>query len=343
MRKILLALLAAACVLITACGEAKPDKAERSFYAMNTFMSVTAYGSDSEKAVAEVQSRISELEGLWSVTDDGSEIYAINHGGLSEISEVSEVTRDIVAFALDIADRSSGALDPTIYPVLSAWGFTGDENRVPSESEIAELLKLVDHRAVKVTESGITLNDGMMLDLGAVAKGAASDEAARIMREHGIKYALINLGGNIMTVGGKPDGSGWRIGVKNPDGDGNIGVLTLTDCAAVTSGSYERYFISENGTVYGHIIDPASGYPVDNDLLSTTIISTDGGLCDALSTALFVMGSERAEEFWREHSAELSGFDMLLITKSGEVIITEGAAERFSLSDKSLTLKVIEK
>lgn len=343
MRKILLALLAAACVLITACGEAKPDKAERSFYAMNTFMSVTAYGSDSEKAVAEVQSRISELEGLWSVTDDGSEIYAINHGGLSEISEVSEVTRDIVAFALDIADRSSGALDPTIYPVLSAWGFTGDENRVPSESEIAELLKLVDHRAVKVTESGITLNDGMMLDLGAVAKGAASDEAARIMREHGIKYALINLGGNIMTVGGKPDGSGWRIGVKNPVGDGNIGVLTLTDCAAVTSGNYERYFTSENGTVYGHIIDPASGYPVDNDLLSTTIISPDGRLCDALSTAVFVMGSERAEAFWRGHSAELGGFDMLLITKSGEVIITEGAAKRFSLSDKSLTLKVIEK
>lgn len=339
MRKILLALLiAASCVLLIACGGEKTVEAERSFYAMNTFMNVTAYGNDSEKAVAEVQSRISELEGLWSVTDDGSEIYAINHGSSSEISEV---TREIVAFALDIAERSGGALDPTIYPVLSAWGFTGDENRVPSVSEIAELLRLVGHRAVNVTENSIIVGSGMMLDLGAVAKGAASDEAARILREHGIKSALINLGGNIMTVGGKPGGGSWRIGVKNPVGDDNIGVLTLMDCAAVTSGSYERFFVSENGTVYGHIIDPSSGYPVDNDLLSVTIISPNGRLCDALSTALFVMGSERAEAFWREHSAELGGFDMLLITKSGEVIITEGAAKRFSLSDKSLILKVI--
>ena len=334
--------MAVLCVLLTACeSSTASEEADRTFYAMNTVMRVTAYGKNAEQAVSDVQGRIIELEKLWSVTDEDSEIYAVDHG---RSNEVSAVTRDIVKFALDISERSSGALDPTIYPVLSAWGFTGDGYRVPSGSELAELLMLVDHKKVNVTEIKIALEPGMMLDLGSVAKGYASDEAARILRKYEIDSALINLGGNIMTVGGKTDSKGWRIGVQDPrypEGDINIGVLTLTDCAAVTSGNYERYFTAEDGMVYGHIIDPGSGYPVDNDLLSSTIISPNGLLCDALSTAVFVMGSEKAEAFWREHSAELGGFDMLLITKNGEVLITNGIKDRFSLSDKSLVLREI--
>lgn len=338
---------AALCVFLTACDTAfyspPSSEADVTFYAMNTVMRITANGKNAEQAVSDVQDRIRELERLWSVTDKDSEIYAVDHG---KSDKVSAVTCDIVEFALDISDKSSGALDPTIYPVLSAWGFTGDGFRVPSEGELAELLKLVDHNKVVVSENNITVEPGMMLDLGSVAKGYASDEAARILRENKIDSALINLGGNIMAVGCKKDGSGWRIGVKDPRysaEDINIGILTLSDCAAVTSGNYERYFTAEDGTVYGHIIDPETGYPVDNDLLSATIISPNGLLCDALSTAVFVMGSEKAEAFRSEHSAELGGFDMLLITKSGEVIITEGIKDRFSLSDKSLTLKLIEK
>ena len=333
----ILIITAVLCVCLTACETVinKPpsSEADRTFYAMNTVMRVTAYGKNAEQAVSDIQDRILDLEKLWSVTDENSEIYAVDHGTPVEISAV---TRDIVNFALDIADRSGGALDPTVYPVLTAWGFTGDEHRVPAQDELAELLKLVDHNKVAVSEDKITIKPGMMLDLGAVAKGYASDEAERILREYGIDSALINLGGNIMAVGGKTNGSGWRIGVKDPrypESDINIGVLTLSDCAAVTSGNYERYFTAEDGTVYGHIIDPESGYPVDNDLLSATIISPNGLLCDALSTAVFVMGSEKAEAFCREHSTELGGFDMLLITK--------GVKDRFSLSDKSLNLREI--
>lgn len=328
--------------MFTACTTTQPkqdEQAEQSFYAMNTFMSVSAYGENADEAVEQVKHRIMELENMWSVTDENSEIYAVNH---KNFGTVSTETSELVSFALDIADKSGGALDPTIYPVLTAWGFTTGENRVPSGDELSELLKAVDYRAVKIVDNVITLEDGMMLDLGAVAKGEASDEAARILRENGIASALINLGGNVMTVGSKTDGSGWRIGVKDPLGEGNIGVLTLSDCAVVTSGSYERYFIAEDGTVYGHIIDPESGYPVDNELLSSTIISPNGRLCDALSTAVFVMGTKRAEELWRNWDSAGS-FDMLLITKNGEVIITEGAAERFTLSDKSLALRVIVK
>lgn len=330
-------------VSLTACeGSTPSEQADKTFYAMNTVMRVTADGKNAEQAVSDIQDRISELEKLWSVTDENSEIYAVNHG---DPVEISDVTRDIVKFALDISNRSNGALDPTIYPVLSAWGFTGNEYRVPSGSELAELLRLVDHQKVDVSENKITVEPGMMLDLGSVAKGHASDEAESILMKYGITSALINLGGNIMTVGGKTGGKDWRIGIKDPrypESDINIGVLSIRDCAAVTSGNYERNFTAEDGKTYGHIIDPGSGYPVDNDLLSATIISSKGLLCDALSTALFVMGSEKAETFWSEYSAELGGFDMLLITKNGEVIITEGIKERFSLSDRSLILKEIK-
>ncbi len=334
MRKILLFLTAAACLLFTGCESVSEKEYVKDWFAMDTFMSVTAYGDGAPKALEDIQNRISELEGLWSVTDENSELYRLNHGGSGE---VSPETAELVSFALDISEKSGGALDPTIYPVLAAWGFTTDEKHVPPEEELSRLLELVDHSAVDVQGNTITLGDGMMLDLGAVAKGAASDEAAEILRKNGVKSALVNLGGSIMTIGTKPDGKEWRIAVKDPMGDGSIGVLELSDLAAVTSGMYERYFVDEDGTLYGHIIDPKNGYPVNNELLSATIVSPDGRLCDALSTAVFVLGTDRAEELRRQ----IGGFDMLLITRSGEVIVTEGIEKRFTLTDKALTLRVL--
>ena len=335
MKKALVCITAVICLLFTACeGYDAAKEHSKEWYAMDTFMRVTAYGNAAPKALDEVQSKISELEGKWSVTDEGSEIYSINHGGSGA---VSPETAELISFSLDIAEKSGGALDPTIYPVLSAWGFTTDNKRVPPEDELSSLLQLVDYQKVSVSENTVTLSDGMMLDLGAVAKGASSDAAADILRQSGVKSALLDLGGSIMTIGTKPDGTDWRVGVKNPLGDGNIGVLTLRDCAAVTSGMYERFFVDEDGTLYGHIIDPSNGYPVNNELLSATIIAPEARLCDALSTAVFVLGEKRAEELWRD----MGNFDMLLITRTGEVIVTKGAADRFTLTDGSLKLNVI--
>ncbi|MDE7230598.1 MAG: FAD:protein FMN transferase [Oscillospiraceae bacterium] len=337
MRKVLFVVITAVCMLFTACENTSEPAEEHSgrWYAMDTFMSVTAYGDSASDAPEEIRDRISKLEDMWSVTDEKSELYALNHGGSGE---VSAETAELISFALEIAEKSGGALDPTIYPVLTAWGFTTEEKHVPPADELSRLLELVDYRAVTVFENTVTLRDGMMLDLGAVAKGAASDAAADILRKKDVKSALLNFGGSIMTIGTKPDGTEWRIGVEDPeDKTKNVGVLAVSDLAVVTSGMYERYFIGEDGTFYGHIIDPKNGYPVNNELLSATIIAPEGRLCDALSTAVFVMGTERAEELWRR----MGGFDMLLITRSGEVIVTEGAAKRFTLSDRSHTLRVI--
>ncbi|MDE7361189.1 MAG: FAD:protein FMN transferase [Oscillospiraceae bacterium] len=322
--------------LLTACS-GSPREYSTDFFAMDTFMSITAFGDGAEEGVKATARRVMELERLLSVTDEGSEIYALNSG---RASSVSAETAELIAFALDIADRTGGTLDPTIYPVLRAWGFTTGEYSVPSAEELSGLLESVGYERVRADGDTIALSEGMMLDLGAVAKGFAADEAERILRGNGVTSALINLGGNIQLVGSKPDGSDWRLGLKDPSGEGNIGVLTVSDCAVVTSGSYERSFTAPDGTVYGHIIDPASGIPVDNGLLSVTVISDEGRLCDALSTALFVMGRDRALEFRRENG----GFDVILITDSGEVLITDGIADDFTLdgAHSELTVKVIE-
>lgn len=337
MRKTLFSavLLAALCMIFCSCAPALEEHSV-DFFAMDTFMRVSAYGGSAEKGVQTAARRINELEKLLSVTDENSEIYAVNHNGASD---VSAETAELVSFALDAARKTDGALDPTIYPILSAWGFTSGSKRVPAADEISGLLENVGYERVSVSGGRISLEKGMMLDLGAVAKGYAADETERVLRENGVTSALIDLGGNIQLIGSKPGGEEWRIGLKDPAGEGNVGVLTLSDCAVVTSGSYERSFTDENGTVYGHIIDPKSGRPVDNGLLSVTIIAKEGKICDALSTALFVMGEERAVGFWRENK----DFDFILITENAKVLVTEGAAGKFRLNDArgDLTVKII--
>lgn len=324
------------CILLTACSCSSPEEYSHDFFAMDTFMRITAYGGNAENGVKTAAQRINELERLFSVTNESSELYSVNH---NNSSEVSAETAELVSFALDIADKTNGALDPTVYPILCAWGFTTDNKRVPTAAELSELLENVGYSRVSVNRNTVSLDEGMMLDLGAVAKGYAADEAERILRENDVTSALIDLGGNIQLIGTKPDGSDWRLGLKDPTGAGNVGVLSVSDCAVVTSGNYERSFTAEDGTVYGHIIDPATGYPVDNGLLSVTIIAGEGRLCDALSTSLFVMGADKATEYWRENK----NFDFILITNNSEVLITENVANKFRLDSahEELNVKVV--
>lgn len=302
------------------------DQAEEDFFAMDTYMSFSAYGEGADAALKKARDRVEQLETEWSVTDESSEIYKINHSAGEKVT-LSEDTAEILNFALDMAKRTGGALEPTIYPVLRAWGFTTDENRIPGEEEIKSLLENVDYERVSLEGNEIQLPEGMELDLGAVGKGYAGDEAAKVLREEGISSALLNLGGNVQAIGSRPDGADWRLGIQNPFGEGYVGILTISDRAVVTSGNYERYFVGEDGKTYGHIIDPSTGYPADNGLVSVSIIAEEGKMGDALSTSLFVMGREKAEEFWRENPY----FDMILVTEDGNIYLTEGIQEQFSL------------
>lgn len=323
--------------LCTACGQQRipSDPAERSIFAMDTYITMQAYGEEAESALEEAEQLICQLERQLSVTDSGSEIYAANHSG-GEPVIIGADTLLLIDFALTMARETNGVLDPTIYPVLTSWGFTTEEYHVPTQSELDELLPLVNYENIYLSDITVTVPDGMQLDLGAVAKGYTGDRAAEVLRSHGVTSALVNLGGNVQAVGCKPDGSPWRVGVRNPFTDGNLGVLEIEDMAVVTSGGYERYFTDEAGNVYWHILDPETGYPAKSGLVSVTVIAAEGKLCDALSTALFVIGTEKAIRLWQDRQ----DFEMLLIDETGNLLLSEGLEDSFTLSQSAASMKV---
>ena len=314
-------------------------KAEASLFAMNTYMTFTVYGENGETALAEATAQIQKLESLWSVTDEESEIYRANHSN-GESVEVSSETADVISFALYMAKETGGALDPTIYPVLTAWGFTTDNKQVPAPEAVDALLEQVDYSRIRLDGTTLTVPKGMQLDLGAVGKGYTADLAAQVLQEHGVESALLNLGGNIQAIGTRPDGSDWRIGVRAPWEEGNLGILEISNAAVVTSGGYENYFEDEAGNLYWHIFDPETGHPAHSGLQSVMVVGNEGKECDALSTALFVMGPEQAEQYWRSHE----GFELLMVTEEDEILLTEGLAARFTLSEgRTETIRVLER
>lgn len=332
MRYVRFGALAVGFLCLTACtrtmenASSVTDLAEVSVFAMDTYMYLTAYGSAAETALAQAETRIAELENKWSVTLETSEIYAINHSKGTPVS-VSDETSSLLRFSLDMSEQTDGALDCTLYPVLSAWGFTTGSYQIPSETLLAQRFAQTGYEKVQCNGSTVTLPEGMQIDLGAVAKGYVGDLLAEQLRAQHVTSALLDLGGNIQAVGTKPDGSAWRIGLRNPFSEETFAVLEVADLAVITSGGYERYFVGEDGETYWHILDPETGQPARSGLASVTIVGQEGRRCDALSTALFVMGREKAEALWRQ----AGDFEMVLVTDTGEVFLTEGLEDVFSL------------
>lgn len=327
--------LAAICAAALLCACA-PQKAEETFLAMDTVMSVTVYGENAQEAASACRAETERLEALLSVTDEQSAVYAINHAEGQPTETDGELAR-LLSRVLELCGRTEGALDVTIYPAVRAWGFTDGEYRVPSEAELAELLTRVDYSAVSVRDGTVTLPAGAELDLGSTAKGYAGDRLAELLSGMGIESAILDLGHNIQLIGTKPDGSSWVIAVQSPFGGDYAGTLSVSSCAVVTSGGYERFFTDENGCVHHHIIDPATGHSADSGIASATIIGKSGLVCDALSTAVYVMGAERAAELWRASD----DFEMVLILSDGSLAVTEGIAPAFTPADENAEITVV--
>jgi thiamine biosynthesis lipoprotein len=236
--------------------------------------------------------------------------------------------------------KTAGALNAAMGSVLSIWHAHRTASlanptapTLPTEEELSRAAAHTSFDALEIDAQTNTVyisDSEMTLDVGALAKGYAGDCAVEILREYGISSALLNLGGNVQAIGSKPDGSPWNIAVQNPAAPSSpLCSLAVTDAAVITSGNYERYFIAEDGTKYGHILDPATGAPVDNELASVTIVGTSGVRCDALSTALFVLGLEDAADFWRNSG----DFEMLLVTQDDTLYYTQGLSEALTLPD----------
>lgn len=386
MKKYLLFLLVSVCFFIS-CSERK-DSVQ--FKAMDTYITITSYGKNAKKANKKARERIEEIEKIISTTIPESEVYKINQYDVRKINDFSagktlknglddfekihlehEETKNLIEYSLKMAERTDGALNPALYPVVKLWGFTTGNYKVPLESEVSSALKKTDFTKLRIleeiTEDGIEepalrsseknrpeqdflqsppadlravknissekkyyllKAPGMMIDFGAVGKGFAGDEAVKVLKEFGIKSALLDLGGNIQTLGAKPDGSEWNIGVKNPWEAANpVAGVKAADKSVITSGGYERFFFDKNGKKYIHIFNPKNGLPVENELESVTVVASSGLYADSLTTSLFVMGTENAIRFWKENR----DFEMILITKNQKFFYTGGLKDKIAV------------
>ncbi len=302
--------------LLCGCTESVP--AEREIFAMDTLMTLRVWGDDT--LVSDAVSEINRLDALLSVTNENSEIFALNRDGEAELSAD---TYDLLVKAIAVSRRTDGAFDPTVYPLVVAWGFTKDEQHVPTQEALDAARSLVGYeRLLNRLDVTCVSFDGR-IDLGGIAKGYTAQRIVDFLRSKGVETAFLSLGGNVQTLGSKPDGEAWVVGIADPDRPSQaIGCLRFSgSLALVTSGGYQRYF-DENGVRYHHILDPKTGYPADSGLASVTVLAHDGALADGLSTALFVMGMEKATALWRESD----DFEAVFLTEDGGIFVTEGAA-----------------
>ena len=313
------------------------EEASKDIFAMDTYMTVTAYGAKAQEAVDEAEAEIQRLDELLSTGNEESEIAQLNQNKSAILSEDAGY---LVERALELNKETDGAFDIAIYPVMEAWGFPTQNYQVPTADTLESLLKLADASQIIYDENSRKISfdrEGMKIDLGGIAKGYTSSRIMDIYKENNISSGLVNLGGNVQALGTKPDGSKWRVAVQSPDDtEDYLGILSVEDKAVITSGGYERYF-EQDGKTYHHIIDPKIGYPAENGLTSVTVVSEDGTLADGLSTSLFIMGKEEAIEFWKAHSEE---FDIIMLTDEGKLYVTEGIQDDFSTE---MEMEIIEK
>ena len=362
-------------LLFSACF--RPARTQREF-ALGTMCVVNLYESGNSRLYSRIFSRIREIDTIMSVfpgefedllgdnsviapdADVGtvgtvgaagsavstlvSGVLAINkQAGIAPVKIRADLF-EVLETALRYADLSGGAFDPTIGPLVKLWGIGTDAQRIPSDAEIAAALELVNYRDLIIDRNNRTAflrRFGMEIDLGAIAKGYAADEAARIAREGRARRGIIDLGGNIYALGWriekKKDSVPWRIGVQNPfsaRGE-SLGMLTVHDTSVVTSGVYERFFeIESDGTRYHHILSTTNGYPADNGLLSVTIVTGRSMDADALSTAVFAMGYERGKAL----IDSIPGAEAVFVFADRSVTITKGLSGVFTLIDKEFIL-----
>ena len=270
-------------------------------FKLNTVVTVNIYDSADKKLLDEVMELCDQYEKLFSRTLSSSEIFQLNNQTLKQENGafiLSSETTELISKGLYYGSLSDGAFDIAIAPISSLWDFTSEEKKVPAEEAIRSALSLVNYEAVTIEGNKLTFSkEGMGLDLGAIAKGYIADKMKEFLVSKGVKSATINLGGNVLCIGKKTNNTPFRIGIQKPFADRSetIAVLDIEDKSVVSSGIYERYF-EQDGTFYHHILNPDTGYPYDNHLVSVTIISDKSVDGDGLSTSCFALGLEKGME-----------------------------------------------
>lgn len=290
----------------------------------DTVVQIEVWGADQD-IIEHCREMCENYEQMFSATIDTSEISEINNAKGEPVS-VSDEAAELIQKGLEYGEISGGLFDITIAPASALWNFTDNEDKtLPNPDELAEAVTHIDYHCVHVEENTVTLTDPeAQIDLGGIAKGYIADRVKEYLESEGIEHALIDLGGNMLALGGRYDGTDFRIGLQKPFAETGIAMaaVSINDQSVVTSGDYERYF-EKDGVIYHHILDPDTGYPVQNDLDQVTIISDQSVDGDALSTTCFAMGLEDGLELIRS----LDGVEAVFVTKGGEMYTSSNEIE----------------
>lgn len=333
----ILAVLAVALVALWARYGYRAQRYENDSYAMGTYIQQTVYGKDAQAAAAAAAQSVTALENKISWRVEGSDVDQLNRAAGSAWEPVDKETMDLLSLSLDVARKSSGSFDPTVLPLTSLWRFESDTPQVPTDAQLQNALQYTGYGDLRINTEENTASlkrhyEG--IDLGAIGKGAACDAVLKVYRQYSLTAGVVAAGGSVGVYGEKPDASGWLVAVrdpKTPDGQtGSIGTLRLDGGQFVsTSGTYEKRF-TQDGKTYHHLLDPKTGMPADNGLISVSVLCGNGALSDALSTACFVLGKEQGAALAASYGAEI-----LFVDQDGRITLSDGLKERFHLDNAS--------
>ncbi len=326
---IIAVVLAAALVLLLSYDGIADREASAEFFSMNTYVTAKIKGADSDKCAQLVRELTEHLDKeRLSRTSEDSVVFELNQNGGGNAEEIS----DYLEILFDVCEKSDGAFDFTLGAVSGLWCF-GSEPKVPDESELALALSHSGYKNISLENGELTYNDKFaVLDFGAAGKGIALDEIKASLEGKRIKEAVVSVGGSVLLMGSKT----FTVGIRNPDGNSGsyIAKLHIPEGCVSTSGSYEQKF-EKNGRIYHHILDPKTGFPVNNGLESVTIISESGILSDALSTACFVLGYEKGGEL-----AKAYGCRAVFVTDDKKILAEKDISDIIEVTDKAYSLVI---
>ncbi len=324
-------------ILSTACSSSKENKITSTNFMLNTAITIIIYDYEDNQIFQEVYQLIDSYEKVLSVDIEGSDLDFLKQNSGKDYINVSPDTYYLLQESIKYSQISDGDFDITVALISSLWNFGKENQQVPEKSQIEKLLPLVDYKEISLKDNNqARLNKtGMKAALGAIAKGYIADKVKDFLISKGIKSAIINLGGNVLLVGNKPEGQAFNVGVQNPmDKSGNyMGFIKAVDKSIVSSGTYERFFV-EDGVSYHHILNPKTGYPENNGLLQTTIISDKSVDGDGLSTTVFLMGLDRGMELIES----LDNVEAIFVTADKKIHMSSGADNYFSLTNNDFSV-----
>jgi FAD:protein FMN transferase len=332
--------LAGFCLLwsLSPCWGAEPLK-RTELNLLGTTCEVTLFSGGSTQAMDAAFARLAEIEARMTINRDDSEVIEVNKAaGLHPVKVTPDVFQ-VISRGLEFSAAGNGAFDITVAPLVKLWGIGTAAAHVPQPEQIKQALAKVSFRDLSLSARDSTVllkRPGMGIDLGAIAKGYAADEVSRVLRERGVTSALINLGGNVLTMGKKGDGTPWRIGIQNPEEPRGsyLGIVSTEEMAVVTSGVYERFF-EQGGKHYHHIMDTQTGYPVWNGLSEVTIVTKSSTTADGYSTLVFCLGLDKGRKLVESTSGAVGA---IFVTEKREVYVTSSLKQSFKLTDSSFTL-----